>query len=117
MPRSSRSATTVYLDPKVAKAAKIKAAVSDRSLSDLVNEGLLRLLERDERLIQLAKRRRKEPTRPYEEVLEELRAEGLLERRPRTEHRQGAERSSLPLSAPAQPTQLQARDRALARRC
>jgi hypothetical protein len=74
----ARSPTTVYLDPKVAKAAKIKAAVSDRSLSDLVNEGLLRLLERDHRLIRLAKQRRKEKPRPYDEVLEKLRAQGLL---------------------------------------
>jgi hypothetical protein len=78
MAQPAKSPTTVYLDPRIAKAAKVKAAVSGRSLSELVNEGLAYILERDDRILQLVKKRRKQPTRPYEEVLEDLRAQGLL---------------------------------------
>jgi hypothetical protein len=78
MAKPARSATTVYLDPRIARAAKIKAALTGRSLSDLTNEGLTRLLSEDEQDIRLAKERRKGKTRPYEEFVRELRRDGLL---------------------------------------
>jgi hypothetical protein len=78
MPHSTRSATTIYLDPKVAKAAKVKAAVMGKSLSDLANEGLLRLLREDEEILRVVRSRRREKPRDYEEFLMELRADGLL---------------------------------------
>jgi len=78
MAKPARSATTVYLDPRIARAAKVKAAVTGRSLSDLANEGLTRLLSEDERDIRLAKERRREKGRPYEEFVKELRRDGLL---------------------------------------
>ena len=78
MSKPARSATTVYLDRRIARAAKIKAALTGRSLSDLANEGLTRLLSQDERDIRLAKERRKGKTRPYEEFIKELRRDGLL---------------------------------------
>ena len=53
------TATTLYLDPKLAKAAKVKAAVMGKSFSDLANEGLARLLKEDEAIIRLANSRRR----------------------------------------------------------
>jgi len=78
MAKPARNATTVYLDPRIARAAKVKAALTGRSLSDLTNEGLAQLLSRDERHLRLAKERRKGKTRPYEEFVKELRRDGLL---------------------------------------
>lgn len=74
----TRTPTTVHLDTDVARAAKIKAAVSGKSLSDLVNQGLKRILREDSDLIQIAKKRRKSRTVPYEEILAELRKNGDL---------------------------------------
>ena len=78
MAHTTRAATTIYLDPKVAKAAKEKAAVMGKSLSDLANEGLLRLLREDEEILRVVRSRRKEKHRDYEEFLKELRLDGLL---------------------------------------
>jgi hypothetical protein len=78
MAQPAKSPTTVYLDPRIAKAAKVKAAVSDRSLSDLVNEGLARLLNEDAQILQMVKSRRREKPRDYDRVLEELRADGVI---------------------------------------
>jgi len=74
----SRVPTTIHLDNDVAKAAKIKAAVTGRSLSDLANEGLKRILYEDAELIRIAKKRRRSKTVPYEEILAELRKNGQL---------------------------------------
>jgi len=78
MAKPARSATTLYLDPRIARAAKVKAALTGRSLSDLANEGLAQLLSRDERHLRLARERRREKGRPYEEFIKELRRDGLI---------------------------------------
>ena len=77
-PSPRRRATTVYLDPKVSRAARIKAAASGKSLSDLANEGLIRLLAEDARDLAIARKRRKEPMRDYEDVVKEFKKRGLL---------------------------------------
>ena len=69
---------TVYLDPHIARAAKMKAAATGKSLSDLANEGLVRLLTEDERDLRMIRQRRKEPARDYEEFLKELRRDGRI---------------------------------------
>ena len=76
--RVRKAATTVYLDPKIARAIKIKAAVSGRSVSELANEGLRRLLREDEEHIRLFKERKGGRVRSYDDVLEEMRRDGLL---------------------------------------
>lgn len=78
MQKIKRSPTTVYLEPKIARAAKVKAALTGKSLSDVTNEALARSLSEDERDIRIFKEREKEPTRDYDEVLKELKRDGLL---------------------------------------
>jgi len=78
MPQPERSRTTVYLDRRIARAAKVKAALTGRSLSDLANEGLTRLLSEDARDLELAGKRRKERGRAYEDFLKDLHRDGLL---------------------------------------
>ena len=45
MPSDTR--TTVYLKPNVYRALKVKAATTDRSVSDLVNAAVLESLKED----------------------------------------------------------------------
>jgi hypothetical protein len=70
--------TTVYLEPKVYRALKVKAATTDRSLSDLINSALLEALREDALDLEAFERRAKEPSRPFEKVLEDLKRDGIL---------------------------------------
>ena len=76
MPSDTR--TTVYLKPKVNRALKVKAATTDRSLSDLVNAAVLESLREDAIDLDAFDRRAKEPSRSFEKVLEELKRDGTL---------------------------------------
>ena len=69
---------TFYLDPKILKAAKIKAAHTEKSLSYLVNEALKLSLREDAADYGTFEKRAKEPTRSLEAVLKDLKRDGLL---------------------------------------
>jgi hypothetical protein len=70
--------TTIYFQPAVYRALKIKAAISDRSLSELVNAAVTAALREDAVDLEAFDKRRKEPSRPFEKVLEDLKRDGLL---------------------------------------
>ena len=70
--------TTVYLDPKIYRAAKVKAACTGKPLSTLINEALILSLREDEADLAAFQKRRKQPTRPFEDVLRDLKRDGLL---------------------------------------
>lgn len=70
--------STIYLEPGLRRALKVKAAVSDRSLSDLVNEAVRESLREDAVDLAAARRRRREPRIPFEQVLRGLKRKGLL---------------------------------------
>lgn len=74
----SPARATVYLNPKVYRAAKVKAAASDRSLSEVVNAALLLMLNEDALDTDAFDSRRREPSRPFETVLKALKRDGLL---------------------------------------
>ncbi len=76
MPSDTR--TTVYLKSNVYRALKVKAATTDRSVSDLVNAAVLESLREDAVDLEAFTRRTKEPSRPFEKVLEDLKRDGLL---------------------------------------
>jgi hypothetical protein len=78
MDKIKRVATTVYLNPRIAKAAKVRAALSNKSLSDLVNEALAKRLRRDADDLELIRERAKEPTRDYDDVVKDMKRDGLL---------------------------------------
>jgi len=78
MDKIKREATTVYLNPRIAKAAKVRAALSDKSLSDLVNEALAKRLRQDADDLALIRKRSKEPARDYDDFVKEMRRDGLL---------------------------------------
>ncbi len=70
--------TTVYLKPRVYRALKVKAVTTDRSVSDLINVAVLEALREDALDLEAFEKRRKEPARPFEKVLEDLKRDGLL---------------------------------------
>jgi hypothetical protein len=69
---------TVYLDPKVHRAVKIKAAQADVTVSVLVNEALRMSLREDAIDLQAIRDRQQEPTRSLESVVNDLKRDGLL---------------------------------------
>ena len=70
MPLGTR--TTIYLKPKVYRALKVKAAITDRSVSDLVNAAVLESLREDILDLEALDNRVKELTRPFINVLKEI---------------------------------------------
>jgi hypothetical protein len=71
-------ATTIYLDPSISRAIRVKSQKSGRSISDLANEGLKRVLEEDEQHLRIFDERKGERTRSLEEIQREMRRDGLL---------------------------------------
>lgn len=74
----SQTRTTIYLDSRVHKALKIRAAQTSRSISDVVSEALLLSLKEDAIDLQKIRERVGEPTVSYDAVLKELKKDGLL---------------------------------------
>lgn len=69
---------TLYLDPTLHQALRLKAATVHRSMSDLVNDALRAALREDEEdLAAFAEREREHPM-SYEEFLARLKADGTL---------------------------------------
>jgi hypothetical protein len=75
---ASDTRTTVYLKPKIYRALKIKAATTDRSVSELINAAVVEALREDALDLEAFEKRAKEPARPFEKVLEDLKRDGLL---------------------------------------
>jgi hypothetical protein len=72
------SKATVYLDPRIYKAAKIKAAHTDHTLSYIVNEALRLTLKEDALDYEAIEKRAKEPVRSLDSVLKDMKRDGLL---------------------------------------
>jgi len=70
--------STVYLDPDLHRVLKLKAAETDRSVSDLVNEAIRHELAEDREDLAAFDERLKEPTVSYEKLLKELKADGKI---------------------------------------
>jgi plasmid stability protein len=69
---------TVYLDPMLHKALRIKAAETSRSISDLINEAIRYSLAEDAEDLAAFKERDGEPLLAFEDVLEELKKNGRI---------------------------------------
>ena len=70
--------TTIALEDRLYRALKLKAAVSSRSLSDLVSEAIRMSLKEDAADLSAFDERKKEHGRPFDAFLAELRRDGLL---------------------------------------
>lgn len=66
--------STIYLDASLHKALRIKAASTQKSVSALVNEALLRALQEDSEDLKAFEARAAEPEVTYEALLKDLKA-------------------------------------------
>jgi hypothetical protein len=69
---------TVYFDPAIHRALRVKAAETDRSLSDLVNEAIKLSLTEDAEDLAAFEERASEPNLSFEGVVKELRKRGKI---------------------------------------
>jgi plasmid stability protein len=69
---------TVYFDPELHRALRVKAAETERSMSDLVNEAVQLSLVEDAEDLEAFEDRANEPSLPYEDVVKDLRRRGKI---------------------------------------
>jgi hypothetical protein len=70
--------STIYFDPSIHQALKLKAASSDVSISELIDEAVRLLLLEDQEDLQAVDDRIKEPTITYETLLKDLKKHGKI---------------------------------------
>ena len=69
---------TVYFDPALHRALRVKAAETDRSLSDLVNEAVRLSLVEDAEDLAAFEERAIEPDLSFEDVVKHLKRSGTI---------------------------------------
>ena len=70
--------STIYFRPELHRALRIKAAHTQRSLSDLVNDAVQLVLREDEEDLTAFRERANEPILTYEDLLRDLKAHGKI---------------------------------------
>ena len=70
--------STIYFDADLHRALRLKAADTERSVSELVNEAVRLALLDDQEDLTAFRERAHEPTITYEELLDDLKAHGKL---------------------------------------
>jgi ABC-type transporter Mla subunit MlaD len=69
---------TIYFDPDLHKALKLKAVETSRSITDLVNEAVREALSEDAEDLAAFDQRLNEPSVSYEQMLKKLRKNGSI---------------------------------------
>lgn len=70
--------TTIYLDPDLHKALRLKAASLARSVSELVNDAVKESLAEDAEDIAAFEETANEPLISYDEMVKRLKRDGLI---------------------------------------
>ncbi len=70
--------STVYFEPTIHNALKLRAAASDSSISELVDEAVKLLMREDQEDLAAVRERVNEPEMSYEALLNSLDADGKL---------------------------------------
>jgi len=70
--------TTIYLDPVIHKALKLKAVETSRSVSDLVNEAVREAIAEDADDLAAFEDRANEPLLSYDAMVKRLKRDGRL---------------------------------------
>ena len=70
--------STVYIRSDIHKAIRLKSAVTNQSISEIVNDALLATLSEDEEDLRAFEERASEPNVSYEEFLAKLKADGKI---------------------------------------
>jgi len=69
---------TIYFDPAIRRALRLKAVETSRSLSEIVNDAVRKALAEDAEDLAAFERRTAEPLISYEEMLKRLKADGRI---------------------------------------
>jgi len=75
---SAQKRATVYFDPELHRALRLKAVETDRSLSELVNEAVKLTLADDAEDLAAFEERAAEPDLPFESVVKDLKRRGKI---------------------------------------
>ncbi|KKO49244.1 CopG family transcriptional regulator [Arsukibacterium sp. MJ3] len=70
--------STVYFEPSIHQALKLRAASSDTSVSELIDEAVRLLMREDQEDLAAVRQRANEPEISYEELLNSLQADGKI---------------------------------------
>ncbi|MDH3991327.1 MAG: ribbon-helix-helix domain-containing protein [Gammaproteobacteria bacterium] len=70
--------STVYFDPALHQALKLKAASTDLSVSELVDEAVRLLMKEDQEDLEAIANRVEEPVISYEALLNDLKKHGKI---------------------------------------
>jgi hypothetical protein len=69
---------TVYFDPEIHRALRLKSVATERSVSELVNEAVQHALGEDAEDLEALATRRDEPVLSFDEVIKDLRRRGRV---------------------------------------
>jgi len=76
--KTTAKRSTVYFDPDLYKALKIKAAQHEKSLSELINQAVRWSLFEDAEDLAAFEERKNEPNLDFEKVLKDLKSRGKI---------------------------------------
>ena len=76
--KAMQKRATIYFDTQIHRALRLKAAETDRRVSDLVNNAVRQSLAEDAEDLAAFEARAKEPNLTFESVLKDLRKRGKL---------------------------------------
>ena len=76
--KTTAKKSTIYFDPQIHKALRLKAAETDSSVSDIVNKAIRLVFAEDAEDIAAFKERAYEPNLSFEEVLKDLKRRGKI---------------------------------------
>jgi predicted transcriptional regulator len=69
---------TVYLDPELHRALRLKAVETDRSVSEIINDAVRESLAEDAEDLAAIEERAHEPWLRFEDVVKDMKKRGLL---------------------------------------
>lgn len=75
---STPKRATVYFQPEIHKALRLRAAANDRSISDLVNEAVRVSLAEDAADLSVFDRRKKERSESFDGFVQRMKRRGLI---------------------------------------
>lgn len=78
MPGTAQKRATIYFEPSLHRALKLKAAETERSISELVNEAVQAALAEDASDFEAFELREQEPDYAFEDVVKDLKRRGKL---------------------------------------
>jgi hypothetical protein len=75
---SSAKRATVYFEPDIHRALRLKAATSDKSISAMVNDAVKLTLAEDADDLEAFEKRKREPNLDFEQFVKALKRRGKL---------------------------------------